>query len=195
LTLGKPYTRTGDKGITSAFGPGRIWKGSARVEAIGSIDELVAAVGVARALIKDTEIKAELKHIQEDLFIVATDLATIDFTKQAESDKIILHVSSKMVQNLEKEIKRYVKELETPRSFIIPGTGISSALLHYVRSVARRAERRAVAFAKSEKVNDQILAYLNRVSSLIFILARLANQREGLKEDLWRGGRRSSSHF
>ena len=171
--------------MTNLLGSGRVKKDSLRLESCGTIDELITTIGLVRVLIKDQEINNTLKTIQQDLFIVGVDLMLQQSTRKLRNNKMLPSVHHEMVQQLEEKIDRYVKELKPIDGFIIPGKGLASALLHFTRAVTRRAERRVVGLSRRTKINHHVIAYLNRLSSLIFVLARVADQREGLQEDVW----------
>jgi len=175
------YTRTGDRGETGLFSGERVPKDSLRVEAYGTVDELSSWIGYARSLIEGDEIDALLERIQEDLFLVGAELAT----RQKESSLHKPRVTQAMVNHLEEEIDKLDAELPQLSTFIVPdGTSAASAL-HMARTIARRAERRTVALASNEKLNPALVQYLNRSSSLLFVLARVINKRAGIEEKKW----------
>jgi cob(I)alamin adenosyltransferase len=175
------YTRTGDKGETGLFSGERVGKDSLRVEAYGTVDELSCWIGYTRSLIEDDEIDAILERIQQDLFLVGAQLAT----RQERSSLQKAEVTQAMVEHLEEEIDKLDAELPPLSTFIVPdGTGAAAAL-HVARTIARRAERRAVALTKNEKLNPALVQYLNRSSSLLFVLARVVNKRAGIEEKKW----------
>jgi cob(I)alamin adenosyltransferase len=175
------YTRTGDRGETGLFSGERVLKDSLRVEAYGTVDELSCWIGYTRSLIKGDEIDAILERIQQDLFIVGAELAT----RQKESHVQKVQVTHDMVNRLEQEIDRFDAELSPLSTFIIPnGTGPAAAL-HVARTVARRAERRTITLAQEEKLSPQLVPYLNRISSLLFVLARVVDKRSGIEEKKW----------
>jgi len=178
------YTRQGDKGDTSFFGCNqRFSKNSALAEALGSIDEINSLLGICKVKAKKTAIKITgkavfladiIEAIQEDLFIIQANLA-------GANDKKITQEKIKYLENIIDEIE---KQLPLIKSFFISGGNELSALFDYARTVARRAERRAVAYSESEKRKEssEILAYLNRLSSVLYALARISNSKSGLKE-------------
>jgi len=178
------YTRTGDAGETSLFGAGRVSKDRARLEAFGSVDELNSFVGLARAFCEDTEIDSVLEKVQNELFVIGADLAT---PSEAKAPKKISRISPSHVQELEKLIDGVAKNIRPLRKFILPGGNLLAAHLQITRTVCRRAERRTVALYKEEKINPNVLSYLNRLSSLFFVLARLANAKTGTREIEWSG--------
>ena len=174
----KIYTRTGDTGTTSILGPGRVGKDDQRVQAYGTVDELQAVLGLARALAGDAEIGEIILGLQQSLFVVGQDLAS-----PVEQGDRFQRVAAADIQNLEHLIDRLDSELPPLRRFVIPGHDPASAALHVARTVARRAEREIVALSRQTPVNPQLLAYINRLSDLLFVLARTAARRAGAAED------------
>jgi cob(I)alamin adenosyltransferase len=186
------YTRTGDKGDTGLFGGRRVRKDDLRVEAYGTVDELNAALGVAHAQSPDTEIASLLLRLQNDLFLLGADLATPDDKDTRKGRTVITRMDPERVAHLESWIDRYESELPPLTQFILPGGHPLAAQLHLCRVVCRRAERRTVALARSETdsagstlFNPEILRYLNRLSDLLFVLARAANHRQGVADIPW----------
>ncbi len=174
------YTKTGDNGETSLYGGKRVPKHDLRIGAYGAIDELNTVIGVIRAKNKRPELDSLLKGIQSELFIVGTDIAAPETSR-------IERVSGMMVERLEKEIDKM--ELQLPRltNFILPSGKEIAATLHFGRAVCRRAERRLVELDYKERVNPRLLEYVNRLSDLLFVLARYENKLSGGKEEIWRG--------
>ncbi|MFD2738118.1 cob(I)yrinic acid a,c-diamide adenosyltransferase [Sulfitobacter aestuarii] len=183
VVLNKIYTRTGDKGETALGNGARVAKHDIRVEAYGTADELNCFVGVAR-LEAENETDAALARIQNDLFDLGADLCRPDMEADAEAEYPPLRLASEQVDRLEREIDVMNSELEPLRSFILPGGERLAAHLHVCRTVARRAERLAVALAGSETINPAAVKYLNRLSDWFFVAARMANDR-GHKDVLW----------
>jgi cob(I)alamin adenosyltransferase len=183
----KVYTRGGDAGETSLFGGERIRKDALRVESYGAVDELNATLGVARAEIEAEDLQAILKELQNGLFDLGGELATPDVEERAKKGKEIPRIDASDVARLERWIDSLDEELEPLRSFVLPGGHRGAARLHLARTVARRAERRVVALSEREPVADAVLAYLNRISDLLFVLARVANRRAGVAESIWKG--------
>ena len=175
----KGYTGTGDKGETSLYGGSRVGKENPRVEAYGAVDELNSHIGLVRAWVKDQRIEAILRTIQRDLFVLGGDLATELATAK------IPRIEKNHVSSLEKVLEGVHGELKPLRRFVLPTGGVVGAGLHVARSVCRRAERRVAALAKAESINPEAIRYLNRLSSLLFDLARLANKGEGFVEEEW----------
>lgn len=185
------YTRTGDSGQTGLFGGERVFKDDLRVEAYGGVDELNAALGVAIALQSDSELDALLLSIQHDLFALGSDLATPEGEGLQKGRVSIQRVSPSASSRLEAEIDRYEETLPPLTRFILPGGTPLSAQLHFARTVCRRAERACVTLGRSEEqasrpaINPNILLYLNRLSDLLFVLARAANHRQGAPDVPW----------
>jgi cob(I)alamin adenosyltransferase len=180
----KIYTRTGDGGDTGLFGGGRVPKSHPRVEAYGDVDELNAAVGLARSIELMPRIDEVLVPIQRDLFAIGALLATPDRERMREQLEKA-RVDEARIAGLERAIDEAERELEPLRSFILPGGTPKAAALHVARTVCRRAERRVVAIRESEGVPELAVIYLNRLSDLLFTLARLANRRAGAGEVTW----------
>jgi cob(I)alamin adenosyltransferase len=179
VRLNKIYTRTGDAGETGLVDGSRISKADARMTAIGDVDEANSAIGLARAHVADDALRAMLGRIQNELFDLGADLATPEAVEGA------LRITGDQVARLESEIDSMSDELEPLRSFILPAGGGGAAHVHVARAVVRRAERSAVAIAAL--VNPLALAYLNRLSDHLFVLARRAAAAEG-GEILWQPG-------
>src|SRR5206468_2818485 len=177
----KIYTRTGDTGETSLFGGTRARKDDPRVDAYGEVDELNAWLGLARASSIDAELATELQHLQRDLFALGAQLAD-------PADKIAARVTKAAlvdddVARLERLIDKMEDELPPLRRFILAGGAPAGAALHVARTVCRRAERRIVAL--DPPVDPVLLRYVNRLSDLLFVLARVANHRAGVPEIEW----------
>jgi cob(I)alamin adenosyltransferase len=183
------YTRSGDAGDTGLFGGRRVAKSDLRVEAYGAVDELNASLGVARTSITDLEIDALLRQIQNDLFHVGSDLATPLDGAETKGKITIKRVSRSLAVSLETEIDRFEADLPALTQFVLPGGHPAAAALHFSRTVCRRAERRCVSLARSDEptkqVNPEIIRYLNRLSDLLFVLARTANHRNGVPDVHW----------
>jgi cob(I)alamin adenosyltransferase len=180
----KIYTRTGDAGDTALFGGGRVSKTHPRVEAYGDIDELNAAIGLARSIESMPRIDEVLVGLQRDLFAIGALLATPDREKmKRQLEKARL--DERRIAELEEAIDDGDRELEPLKSFIIPGGTLKAAALHVARTVCRRAERRVIALMPGEEIPQIIVIYLNRLSDLLFTLARVANRRAGAGEVTW----------
>ncbi len=180
----KIYTRTGDAGDTGLFGGGRTPKNDPRVEAYGDVDELNAAIGLARASELMPRIDEVLVPIQRDLFSIGALLATPD-RERMKQQLAKARIDDERIAQLERAIDDGDAELEPLRAFIIPGGTPKAAALHLARTVCRRAERRVVALRGSAEVPDIVVVYLNRLSDLLFTLARVANRRAGAGEVTW----------
>jgi cob(I)alamin adenosyltransferase len=180
----KIYTRTGDRGDTGLFGGGRVPKDHPRVEAYGDVDELNASLGMARSIETMPRIDEVLVPIQRDLFAIGALLATPDREKMRQHLEKA-QVDEKRIAELERAIDAGDNELEPLRSFIVPGGSPKAAALHVARTVCRRAERRVVHLRESEEIPELVVIYLNRLSDLLFTLARVANRRAGAGEVTW----------
>lgn len=183
VQLTRIYTRGGDKGETSLGDGARVAKHDPRVAAYGTVDEANACVGLAR-LHCEGEVDEMLGRIQNDLFDVGADLATPQADKPKHPP---LRVVAAQVARLEAEIDRINAGLDPLKSFVLPGGTAASAYLHLARTVARRAERDTTALAEREPVNPEAVRYLNRLSDLLFVLARHVNDK-GRRDVLWRPG-------
>jgi cob(I)alamin adenosyltransferase len=178
----KIYTKTGDAGDTGLFGGPRVSKDDLRVEAYGSVDELNATLGATRDRGRDPELDALLTRIQEQLFAIGAELAT---PAGARARAALPGVSPGWTPELEGAIDRLEAELTPLRHFILPGGDPLAADLHRARAVCRRAERRVVALHHREPADPELLAYLNRLSDLLFVAARVANHRARVAEIQW----------
>ena len=183
----KIYTKTGDKGETGLSGGARVPKDALRIEAYGGVDELNSLLGVVRALKPKKRIDDILKSIQQDLFILGADLATPNRTK-ASSIPRIMHSSAVSLEMIIDELELSLTPLD---AFILPGGSVVASHLHLARTVCRRTERSVVHLSRSEEVSDDVLVYINRLSDLLFVLARYANVLDKKKEVKWE---KPSSH-
>jgi cob(I)alamin adenosyltransferase len=179
-TVVKIYTRTGDLGETGLLGGVRVKKHNPRIEAYGTVDELNAVLGVVRAAHPSQRVDQILEHIQNELFTVGAELAT-PAPKEVHSGRI----EATHIERLEEMIDLCEGQLTPLKNFILPGGCPTAARLHYGRTVARRAERCVVELAESESVSPQIIVYLNRLSDLLFVLARFENARAGVPDIKW----------
>ena len=180
----KIYTKTGDTGLTGLFGGGRVSKDDPRVEAYGDVDELNAQLGVARAVELMPRVDEVLVPIQRDLFSIGALLATPDLEKMHDH-LAKAQIDEKRILGLEQEIDACDRELEPLRAFIVPGGSPKAAALHVARTVCRRAERRVIHLQRSVEIPPIVVVYLNRLSDLLFTLARVANARGGAGEVTW----------
>jgi cob(I)alamin adenosyltransferase len=179
------YTRTGDAGETGLFGGQRVAKDAVRVEAYGAVDELNAVIGVARARPGDEVVGDLLADIQADLLVLGADLATPSEQGARVGTRDVKRMEERQVHRLEHEIDALDATLPPLKRFILPGGSERGALLHLARTVCRRAERRVVALGHLEGVNPEAVRYLNRLSDLLFVLARSVNQQAGIPELPW----------
>lgn len=186
----KIYTKTGDKGETSLIGNKRVSKSDPRIIAYGSIDELNSNIGLSISILnlknRDTfsDLIDLLVKVQNDLFIIGSDLADPAYLLENEGDTP--RVEENMASYLECVIDRFETELLPIKFFILPGGSIESSLLHISRSIARRAETTVTALSKSQTINPAIITYLNRLSDMLFVAARLINKRMGVEDVPWR---------
>ena len=185
VQLTRIYTRGGDKGKTSLGTGKRVAKHDQRVAAFGAVDEANAAIGLVRLHAPSADVDAMLSRIQNDMFDLGADLCTPDDGTKVEWEP--LRIVASQVERLEHAIDAMNAELEPLRSFILPGGSGAVAALHVARTVVRRAERAAVALHEREPLNPQLLAYLNRLSDLLFVTARYVAAKEG-GDVLWRPG-------
>jgi cob(I)alamin adenosyltransferase len=183
MTL-KIYTKTGDRGETGLFGGQRVPKDDARVEAYGDVDELNSVLGLAVTRL-DGEIADSLRAIQTDLFTLGALLATPAPEDGGKENPWIPRLDPARVGEMEAWIDRAEGELEPLQNFVLPGGDAGAAALHLARTVCRRAERRVVSLARVATVDDGVVVYLNRLSDLLFTLARLANRRAGVADVPW----------
>ncbi len=177
------YTGGGDRGETGLFGGGRVSKDDLRVEAYGAVDELNACLGLARTAGLPKDLETLAARLQDDLFVLGADLATpLDTT--ARGDRVV-RLRDGAAKALEPEIDRLDARLPPLKTFILPGGSPAGAALHVARTVCRRAERRVVTLARHEKVSEGAIVYLNRLSDLLFVMARSANAHAGITEAPW----------
>lgn len=179
----KIYTRTGDDGTTGVLGPKRLPKHAPRIEAYGQVDELNAALGVARSLDGQGWLESELAAIQWLLFHLGAELATTDPKGLAK----LVRVSDDDVTTLETLIDRLDEGLPPLTAFILPQGTPLAAQLHVCRTVCRRAERAVTALAEKETIEPRLVRYLNRLADLLFVMARWCNHRAGVAETEWKG--------
>jgi len=180
--VAKIYTRRGDDGSTGLFGGPRVRKDDLRVSAYGDIDELNSALGVAREELPEGDLRTLLDELQSELFTLGAQLATPDAQAAPKEVPRIVQAS---VDRLEREIDRLTAELPPMKNFILPGGSRAGAALHLCRTVCRRAERKVVELAETADVAPEALAYVNRLSDLLFVMARAANLRAGGREIPW----------
>jgi cob(I)alamin adenosyltransferase len=180
----KIYTKTGDQGETGLYGADRVGKDHPRVEAYGTVDEANSAIGLARAALPAThaDMQSDLEYLQNALFDLGADLAT---RAGGAYEEKLSRIDGQDVERLEALMDRYQEEAPQFTGFIHPAGHTAAAALHLARTIVRRAERRVVELMRHEEVNPEALRYLNRLSDLLFTLARAVNQREGFSEAKW----------
>lgn len=175
MRITRVYTKSGDRGETSLVDGSRVSKADLRVASYGDVDELNSVLGMARVGLSDAQLDAMLGRIQNELFVLGADLAS-------PAGVPVPRVSEELVVALEGEIDLLNEELEPLREFVLPGGNLLAATLHLARTVARRAERTVVALAANTEISDAAIRYLNRLSDLLFVMARVANKRSGTPE-------------
>jgi cob(I)alamin adenosyltransferase len=184
----KIYTKKGDQGSTSLYRGGATSKASARIAAIGDVDELNCHIGLIVTLVNDNETTPLLQRIQNDLFDIGADLATIRKNDKDNKAAGSFKMGSEAI--LETQIDFMVDQLDPLTSFILPGGSASATTVHLARAVCRRAERTVVNLASNDQVSPSVIIYLNRLSDYLFTLARFQNKIEGVEEVKWQ-----SSHI
>ncbi|HLE27914.1 MAG TPA: cob(I)yrinic acid a,c-diamide adenosyltransferase [Anaerolineales bacterium] len=180
--LTKLYTRKGDEGLTGLGGRQRVPKDSLRVRAYGAVDELNAFIGVALAHGVSRRLAEMLLPIQNELFHLGADLS---FVEEDKARRKIPQIEARHVERLEQRIDELNAVVGPLENFILPGGAVASANLHVARTVCRRAEREVIALAGAEPVGPFVVAYLNRLSDLLFAMARYENRQQGVLEPLW----------
>lgn len=188
VKLNRIYTKTGDQGTTGLCGTSRVLKHDARICAIGDVDEANTLCGQSHFFARQdgSEIGTLLEYIQHDLFDLGADLAQPLEKDETEGEKLRIH--SFQVEALEKKIDHFNEDLQPLKSFVLPGGSQLSSSLHVARSVVRRAERSVSVCSETESLNPEVLRYLNRLSDLLFVLARVANNN-GKEDVLWKPGK------
>ncbi len=174
------YTKTGDDGQTALLDGRRVPKDDDRIDAYGTVDELSATLGLARTAGIPPTVNDLLLRIQNDLFVIGAQLAT-----PADSKPKTGSIDADQVTALETAIDEFEEHLEPLRHFIIPGGSLAAGFLHQARTICRRAERSIVALSHREAVAPELLAYVNRLSDLLFVLARIANSHSSTSEIIW----------
>ena len=176
----KIYTKTGDDGKTSLFDNSRVWKSHERIVSYGVIDELNSAVGIAISMDLDHQLKEILVRIQNELFIVGSDLANPNMSDTK------IRTTENMILSLENDIDTFESELSELTNFILPGGTLMSSILHLSRTIARRAETHVIALSQKEEISKIVIVYLNRLSDLLFVLARVLNKRKNIDDIVWK---------
>jgi len=176
------FSRSGDEGETCLCDGKRIGKNSLRIEVNGNLDELNSLIGIIVAQIKNENVKNILLQVQNDLFVVGAEIASSEKEKINYKIPTLTTKHTKMIEKFTNEIEN---QLEPINKFILPGGSLNAAFLQTARAVCRRTERSVVALSKKEKINEEFLKYCNRLSSLLFVLARFENKISGIKEIEW----------
>jgi cob(I)alamin adenosyltransferase len=176
----KIYTKTGDDGTTGLQGGVRVSKSNLRIRAYGSVDEINASLGLILSNKLDDDLRDILIKIQSDLFVTGADLSNPDLSNKKN------RVTPEMVENLEKKIDVLENELPPISNFILPGGHVVASGVHIARTIARRAETQVIALDEKEKINEECKKYLNRLSDLLFVIARTVNKRNGIEDIIWR---------
>ena len=180
--LTKIYTKTGDGGTTALGGGQRVAKDAPRIDAYGTVDELNSSIGAALAAGLESSVAADLARIQNELFHLGSDLCALEEDK---ARRPVPRIEERHVLALEEGIDRRTAALGPLENFILPGGSEGAARLHVARTVCRRAERLAVALARSEEVGSQVIRYLNRLSDALFVMARWENRHRGVRDVFW----------
>jgi len=180
--LTKIYTRTGDDGTTGLGGGQRIPKDALRIETFGTVDELNAQLGAALATGLEASLAEELGRVQHELFNLGSDLCILESDK---TRRAVPTIEERHVRALEAAMDRMTEPLGPLENFILPGGSAGAAALHVARTVCRRAERLAVALARKEPVGPFVVAYLNRLSDTLFVMARWENKHRGVHDTTW----------
>lgn len=176
----KIYTKTGDDGTTGLQRGSRISKSNPRIIAYGAVDEINSSLGIVISNTLDNDISELLTKIQNDLFVAGSDLSNPDIVTSKN------RITSKMVEYLESKIDQFEKELTPITKFILPGGHPIASQVHFARTVTRRAETMVIALSEKENVNAECKKYLNRLSDLLFVLARVINKRNGITDVFWK---------
>ena len=178
----KVYTRTGDGGTTALGGGQRLEKDAVRIECYGTVDELNSVIGVVLASDADTRLASMLGRIQNELFHLGSDLCILEEDKQKMP---VPQVEQRHIDGLEADIDALQADLEPLSNFILPGGALAAAQLHVARTVCRRAERLLVTLSRDESIGAFTVAYLNRLSDLLFVMCRAENQAKGRDDVTW----------
>ena len=176
----KIYTKTGDDGTTGLIGNKRVKKSNPRIATYGMVDELNATLGIVLSSKLGKDIHDLLIKIQNDLFVVGADLANPNLDNKSN------RVTSEMVLYLEKEIDRLEKKLSSITFFILPGGDLVASQVHLARAICRRAEINVVNLSEVDKINNECLVYMNRLSDLLFVVARTINKRKKISDVAWK---------
>lgn len=180
------YTRTGDSGQTALFGGKRVAKDHPRVAAYGAIDELNSLLGAAASFLRQRKLISEIETVQNELFNIGAELSSDRPVRRGKQQPGVFQLDHARVRWLEALIDEYDAKVPPLRTFILPSGSTSGAMLHVARAVCRRAERELVTLSRTEKLNPEVLAYMNRLCDLLFALARYANKAARRRETPWR---------
>jgi cob(I)alamin adenosyltransferase len=180
----KIYTKTGDNGTTGLFGGKRVNKNDLRIDAYGTIDELNSMLGVTDTEVKTAEIKEEINIIQNELFVVGSDLSSPVSSEPKKFD--VPRINDSHIERIEKRIDYFQDQLPELKSFILPGGNKGASLLHLSRSICRRSERKIAALSQNENIGNFILKFVNRLSDFLFVLARFENFKTDTPEVKWK---------
>ena len=176
----KIYTKTGDDGTTGLQGDKRVSKSNLRIVAYGLVDEINSVIGIVLSHSIEEDMKKLLNQIQNELFVAGADLSNPDLGDEKN------RVTAEMIENLEAQIDSFESELEPLTNFILPGGEHTASLLHFCRTVTRRAETQIIALSEQEKINTNCSTYLNRLSDLLFVMARVVNKRSNTPDVIWK---------
>jgi len=180
----KIYTGVGDSGTTHLFGGKTVSKSALRIETYGTLDELNSFIGLLQAKVNNAEIIKLLERLQSQILTLSSEVATPDEIQRAKFKE---RIDEQEIRFLETTIDTYSEKLPELKSFILPGGGESGALCHVARTICRRAERNLIRWSQEEAIEEQWIVYLNRLSDLLFVLARYLNLLEGKQETIWKG--------
>ena len=175
------YTRRGDRGETSLYGPERVQKDDTRVEAYGTIDELISLLGVVITVSKDRSLRTSLKEVQRLLFVAGGDAAS-----DLRGAPAVPRIGAAETARIEELTDELAEKLPPLANFVLPGGSQVGAMLQFARTVCRRAERRVLTASRSHEMNPELLPFFNRLSSYLFNLSRWASKKAGKKEDIWK---------
>lgn len=176
----KIYTKTGDDGTTGLQGQKRVSKSNNRVIAYGAVDEVNSVIGIILSHGVDSDLSQVLTKIQNDLFLAGSDLSNPDLEDSSN------RITSEMTKFLEEKIDEYEKNIEPLTNFILPGGDHVASLVHFARTVTRRAEIEIVILSEKEKINKHCITYVNRLSDLLFVIGRLVNKRNNMPDIVWK---------
>ncbi|MCB9059113.1 MAG: cob(I)yrinic acid a,c-diamide adenosyltransferase [Calditrichae bacterium] len=183
----KIYTGFGDQGKTALFGGETVRKNHLRVEMYGTLDELNSLIGLLRNKNKDASVEKILKNVQNELFTYGSEIATPDVMKR---ENFTEQISDHHISALENAIDRFSEELPSLKNFILPGGSEAASYAHLARTVCRRAERMLISLADQIEIRGQLIIYLNRLSDLFFVIARIENLKSGVEDTIWEGIRK-----